>query len=88
MWPQSLESVTVTLPATTDRGAASVICTPDGRPLPNANAATVRGPVGISVGRRGFQARVGSLAGLNHGSLRAEAREGIVSVSLVTTGAH
>ena len=47
--PHSAEEVTVSLPATSDCGAAGGICTPDGRRLSNANRATVIGPVGISV---------------------------------------
>ena len=47
--PWSAGDVTVSMSATTDCGAAGGICTPDGRPLSNANQATVIGPVGISV---------------------------------------
>ena len=47
--PSGYGTVTITLPATADCGAAGAICTSDGRPLSNANQATVIGPVGISV---------------------------------------
>ena len=39
--PNSAETVTVSLPATTDCAAAGAVCTPDGRPLSNATTATV-----------------------------------------------
>ena len=47
--PRSSDDVTVSLPATTDCGAAGAVCIDDGRPLSNSNSATVAGPVGISV---------------------------------------
>ena len=47
--PSGYGAVTIALPATADCGAAGAICTSDGRPLSNANQATVIGPVGISV---------------------------------------
>ncbi|WP_419857168.1 SwmB domain-containing protein [Candidatus Palauibacter irciniicola] len=47
----SSDSVTVTLAATTDCGAAGAICTPDGRPLSNSPTATIQGPsAGDAVG--------------------------------------
>lgn len=42
--PRSSDTVAVTLSATTDCGAASAICTPDGRPLSNSPSATIDGP--------------------------------------------
>ena len=42
--PQSSDSVTVTLAATTDCSTAAGICTPDGRPLSNSPTATIQGP--------------------------------------------
>ena len=39
--PNSAETVTVSLPATTDCAASGALCTPDGRPLSNATTATV-----------------------------------------------
>ena len=47
--PASSGTVTIELPATRDCGASGAICTDDGRQLSNSNAATVAGPVGISV---------------------------------------
>ena len=41
--PDSFEAVTVTLPATTDCGAAEAVCTEAGRPLSNSVSATVPG---------------------------------------------
>ena len=41
--PDSFEAVTVTLPATTDCGAAGAVCTEAGRPLSNSVSATVPG---------------------------------------------
>ena len=41
--PDSFEDVTVTLPATTDCGAAGAVCTEAGRPLSNSVSATVQG---------------------------------------------
>ena len=41
--PRSSDDVTVSLPATTDCSAAGAVCTEAGRPLSNANSATVRG---------------------------------------------
>ena len=41
--PDSFEAVTVTLPATTDCGAAGAVCTEAGRPLSNSVSATVQG---------------------------------------------
>ena len=47
--PSGNGAVTVILPATTNCTASGAICTNDDRPLSNALAATIHGPVGISV---------------------------------------
>ena len=47
--PSGNSAVTVTLPATTDCAASGAICTNDDHQLSNAVAATIHGPVGISV---------------------------------------
>ena len=47
--PSGNGAVTVILPATTNCSASGAICTNDDRPLSNALAATIHGPVGISV---------------------------------------
>ena len=46
--PQGHGDVSVTLPATTDCDAEGAVCTSDGRPLSNANAATVRAMAALS----------------------------------------
>ena len=43
--PESEAPVTIELPATTDCAAAGAVCAMDGRPLSNANSATVAGPL-------------------------------------------
>ena len=47
--PDGSESVTFTLPATTDCSASGAICTADQRKLSHATTGTVAGPIGISV---------------------------------------
>lgn len=47
--PNSLEPVTLTLPATTDCAATGAVCTEDDRPLSHALSATIIGPATLAV---------------------------------------
>ena len=59
--PDGSDDVTVTLAATADCAEDKAICTGNGRPLSHSLAATVAGPVGISVGDARVEEAEGAL---------------------------
>ena len=59
--PDGYGAVTITLPETTDCDASGAICTGDGRPLSHSLAATVAGPVGISIADARVEEAAGAL---------------------------
>ena len=80
--PAGNGAVTVTLPATTDCGAAGAVCTADGRKLATALTHTVPGPATLSVADA--RAKEGEDATIDFAVTLSRAASGEVTVRYVT----
>ena len=81
--PSGHGDVTVSLPPTTDCDAHGAICTADGRPLSNANAATVRAMAALSAADA--EATEGAGATLEFAVTLSRAASGTVTVGYATS---